>query len=98
MQPATSYSVPQEAEKLFKNGILNNELLSHLPPELKGLVNNVHFEGSAKPSIPINWRFAESISALKAFEATMLNLLMTRKYGIEPVNISINTWVEEQGP
>ncbi|KAI8961389.1 CoA-transferase family III [Daldinia sp. FL1419] len=85
------YSVPQEAEKLFQDGILNNPLMKDLPRELHSLSRNVQFEGSARPSIPINWRFAESISAMKAFEATMLNYLITKKYNIAPSNIKINT-------
>ncbi|KIK51480.1 hypothetical protein GYMLUDRAFT_50511 [Collybiopsis luxurians FD-317 M1] len=62
-----------------------------LPTELESLSKHVRFEGSSKPNIPINWRFAESISALKAFEATMLNSLITRKYKIEPADVVINT-------
>ncbi|THC90280.1 hypothetical protein EYZ11_010256 [Aspergillus tanneri] len=53
-----------------------NPLLSHLRAELKDLSKKVHFEGNAKPSIPINWRFAESISALKGLKATMIKLLV----------------------
>ncbi|KAI1482857.1 CoA-transferase family III [Daldinia eschscholtzii] len=75
------YSVPQEAQRVFQDGILNNPLMKDLPQELYSLSQAVQFEGSAKPNIPINWRFAESISAMKAFEATMLNYLITKKYG-----------------
>ncbi|KAI2781687.1 CoA-transferase family III [Daldinia loculata] len=85
------YSVPQEAQRLFQDGILNNPLMKGLPQELQSLSKTVQFEGSAKPSIPINWRFAESISAMKAFEATMLNYLITKKYNVAPSNVSINT-------
>ncbi|KAF3061837.1 Succinyl-CoA-L-malate CoA-transferase beta subunit [Daldinia childiae] len=85
------YSVPQEAQRLFQDGILNNPLMEGLPQELQSLSKTVHFEGSAKPSIPINWRFAESISAIKAFEATMLTYLITKKYNVAPSNVSINT-------
>ncbi|KAI0846762.1 CoA-transferase family III [Daldinia vernicosa] len=88
---STGYSVPQEAQRLFQDGILNNPLMKGLPQELQSLSQIVQFEGSAKPSIPINWRFAESISAIKAFEATMLNYLITKKYNVAPSNVSINT-------
>jgi len=91
MVTSAEYSVPREARALFEEGILNNPLMSTLPTELKPLSKHVTFTGTEKPSIPINWRFAESISALKAFEATMLNHLLTRKYGIQPVDIAINT-------
>jgi hypothetical protein len=85
------YSVPHEAKSLFEDGILRNPLQKGLPSELEALAKHVHFEGSSAPSIPINWRFAESVSALKAFEATMLNLLVSRKYNVEPSDIAINT-------
>ncbi|KAL4747564.1 hypothetical protein BDW72DRAFT_196639 [Aspergillus terricola var. indicus] len=41
--------------------------------------------------IPINWRFAESISALKGLEALWLNALIKAKYGHAPVEVDINT-------
>ncbi|KAI3318366.1 CoA-transferase family III [Xylariaceae sp. AK1471] len=91
MDSHTKYSVPREAKALFEDGILRNPLHKGLPTELQALANHVRFEGSGRPSVPINWRFAESISALKAFEATMLNLLVARKYNVEPSNITINT-------
>lgn len=86
-----SYSVPQEARILFEEGIINNPLMIDLPAELRSLSKYIRFEGSSKPSIPINWRFAESISAMKAFEATMLNHLITRKYKVDPSAVTINT-------
>lgn len=85
------YSVPTEAKKLFEEGILQNPLMPDLPKELASLSKLVGFEGSDKPIIPINWRLAESISSIKAFEATMLNYLLTKKYSIPPVKIKINT-------
>lgn len=66
--------------------------MADLPPDFKALSKLVHFEGNALPSIPMNWRLAESISALKAFEATMVNHLSVKKYGIEPVEVRINTY------
>ncbi|CAN9373089.1 unnamed protein product [Alternaria alternata] len=51
----------------------------------------VQFKGTSKPSIPINWRFAESISALKGLEAAMINVLLKRKYGLEPQEAIIDT-------
>lgn len=86
------YSVTEEAKKLFHTGILENPLISkYLPSEAIEFANSVTFEGNSKPSIPINWRFAESISALKAYEATLINILLKRKYGLEPQKIKINT-------
>ncbi|KAI3332670.1 CoA-transferase family III domain-containing protein [Ustulina deusta] len=91
MGSLTEYSVPHEARDLFEDGILRNPLQKDLPSGLEDLAKHVHFKGSNRPSVPINWRFAESISALKAFEATMLNLLVSRKYNVEPSDITINT-------
>lgn len=87
-----TYSVPQETKKLFIDGILNNPLISKsVPPETIEYGSKVKFVGSDAPSIPINWRFAESIASLKGFEATMLNVLLVKKYGIEPQEVIINT-------
>lgn len=91
MGSTSKYSVPSEARRVFENGILRNPLMDALPKELESLSRHVRFEGSFRPIIPINWRFAESISAIKAFEATMLNYLLGRKYKIDPVEIVINT-------
>ncbi|KAJ5058821.1 CoA-transferase family III domain-containing protein [Bipolaris maydis] len=91
MVAAVEYSIPKEAQSVFENGILQNPLMNDLPAEVQGLSKFVRFEGSNNPSIPINWRFAESISALKAFEGVMLNNLLTKKYKIDPVEMTINT-------
>jgi hypothetical protein len=89
---STQYSVQEESFKLLNNGILNNPLVGGLPAEIQDFKNLLSFEGKQEPSIPIVWRFAESISALKAFEALMLNVLLVRKYGIKPAEIKINTY------
>lgn len=88
----SDYSVPEEARLLLERGIISNPLVAkHLPPGSLEASRLVSFEGSAAPSIPINWRFAESISSLKGLEATVLNVLLQKKYGIEPVKVNINT-------
>ena len=56
------YSAQQEAQDLLVNGIIRNPLMKTLPSELEALSKHVRFEGSPTPSIPINWRFAESIA------------------------------------
>ncbi|KLJ05326.1 hypothetical protein EMPG_11198 [Blastomyces silverae] len=89
---AESYSVPQEARKVFLEDVLQNEnILRELPPNIQEYGSKIHFEGADEPMIPINWRFAESVSALKALEGTLLNVLLERKYGVEPQDITINT-------
>jgi hypothetical protein len=88
----TSYSIPEEAQKVFQDGILNNKLVaSTLPKEIEECAKTVRFEGTDVPTLPINWRFAESISALKGLEAAMVNVLLKRKYGMEPQEAIINT-------
>lgn len=87
-----TYSVPQQTRKLFEDGILRNPLIyKSLPPEALEYAKKVKYVGSNTPSIPVNWRFAESISSLKGLEATILNVLLSRKYGIEPQEVIINT-------
>jgi hypothetical protein len=87
-----AYSIPQETQKVFQDGILKNQLIaSTLPKEIDECAKTVRFEGTNKPTIPINWRFAESISALKGLEAAMVNVLLKRKYGLEPQEAVINT-------
>ena len=89
-----AYSVPLETEKLFKEGILDNPMIKHdLPEGCLEAASKITFEGSDSPSLPINWRFAESISSLKALEAAVLNVLLKKKYGIGPVEVKINTFV-----
>lgn len=86
------YSVPAEAEKVLKNAILSNKLFSHdLPPEIKEASSSITFTGSKVPSLPINWRFAEAVAALKALEASLVNVLLMRKYGKQPQAVTINT-------
>ena len=81
---ASVYSIPQETAKVFQDGILNNSKIARtLPDGIEEAAKGISFEGTDKPSIPINWRFAESISALKGLEAAMVNVLLKRKYGLE---------------
>ncbi|CZT14614.1 related to acyl-CoA transferases/carnitine dehydratase [Ramularia collo-cygni] len=86
-----NYSVPNEARDVFLNGIINNKRQSGLPQEITTCAKTIKFEGSPLPSIAINWRFAESMAALKGFEAAMLNVLLGRKYGQSPLEAVINT-------
>jgi hypothetical protein len=88
----TTYSIPQETQVVFQDGILRNPLIATtLPKEIEECARAVRFEGADRPSIPINWRFAESISALKGLEAAMVNVLLKRKYNLEPQEAVINT-------
>ncbi|KAK6086347.1 Succinyl-CoA-L-malate CoA-transferase beta subunit [Seiridium cupressi] len=88
----SKYSIPEEANLLFHEGILGNpHLKGKLPAGASDASRTITFEGSDVPSLPINWRFAESISALKAYEATIINVLLQKKYGVGPVKVKINT-------
>jgi len=91
-QHTKGYSVPLETRKLLDEEILHNPLISKsLPLETAKYAEKIRYVGCDAPSIPINWRFAESISFLKGLEATMLNVLLARKYGIEPQEVVIDT-------
>lgn len=86
------YSVPTEAQTAFQQGILENPLIKpSLPDGWKACAEMVKFEGSANPSIPINWRFAESVSALKAYEALLVNAVLMKRFQQKPVEVRINT-------
>lgn len=87
----STYSVPQETNRIFHEGILNNRLVPSLPKEIQQAGSLVKFSGNDRPSLPINWKFAESAASLKAFEATMLNILRSRKYGVNLAEVEINT-------
>lgn len=91
MGSLADYSVPQEAKAIFLTGILENPLVKDLPSDLKSLAHLVKFEGNSKPSVPLNWKFAESMAALKALEATMINRLIQKKYNAEPAEVTIDT-------
>jgi hypothetical protein len=88
------YSVPHQAQLVFEEGILNNPLIAKdLPKDAKELGNKIRFDGSEAPSVPINWRFAESVSALKGLEAVMILSLIRKKYQTEVQEVAINTCV-----
>ena len=87
----SNYSVPEEADNIYHEQILGNPLVPSLPLETKKAAQLTTFTGSYRLSIPINWRFAESVSALKAFEASMLNVLRSKKYSVPLSKVSINT-------
>ncbi len=89
---AVHYSIPSEAAKLLQEGILANPLIQkNLPAGAAEAASKVTFVGSDSPSLPVNWRFAESISALKGYEAIVLGVLLKKKYGVEPVPVTIDT-------
>lgn len=92
-QSDETYSVPAEAQKVFLAGILQNPLMQGLPAEIHNAAAAIKFVGSHDPSIAINWRFAESIASLKAFEGAMLSVLLQRKYGVKAPEIVIDTYV-----
>lgn len=86
------YNVQGEARKIFESGILKNpRIAKFLPPEC--LEHNTAFTltGSPVPSIPINWRQAESATALKMLEASLINVLLQRKYKLSPQAVTIDT-------
>lgn len=88
---ATGYSVPEEASKVFHDGILRSpKVKQHLLDGLEKYAN-ISFEGSTDPILPVNWRFGESISSLKALEATYINALLDKLYGVPVQKATIST-------
>lgn len=90
----SKYSVPAQTRSVFEDGILNNPLIAKdLPENAKELGKKVTFDGNDAPSIPINWRFAESVSALKGMEAVMVLAFLKKKYNTDVKEVKINTYV-----
>ena len=86
------YSVPDESRKLLQTGILKNSLITrYLPAKANQFAHKIRFVGSKAPSIPVNWRFAESVAAVKGLEAIMINALLKSKYDLDAQEIIINT-------
>jgi hypothetical protein len=77
--------------RVFKKGIVNNPLHKNLHNDLNSVAHLIKYTGSNFPKIPINWRFCESISALKGLEASMINIFNKKKYDAEPQSVFINT-------
>jgi hypothetical protein len=89
---AACYSIPLTTAQILQTGLLQNPLIAPtLPPEISECAAPIRFVGTDKPSIPINWKFAESIASLKGLEAAMINVLLKRKYGVEPQEVVIDT-------
>lgn len=86
-----NYSVPDEAHQLLDKEIISNKLIPTLPKEIHKAAKYIHYTGNSLPSIPINWRFAESVAALKGFEACMLNVLRSKKYSVDFDDVTIDT-------
>lgn len=93
-EDATDYSVPAETRKVLFEELLQNDLHKDLPQGILDAAARIKFIGSDDPSIPINWRLAESIASLKGFEGAMLSALLKRKYGVDYPNIVIDTYAE----
>ncbi|CAJ2506106.1 Uu.00g002360.m01.CDS01 [Anthostomella pinea] len=89
---SSAYSVPNETRAVFEKGILRNPLVSkHLLNGIEKFAAPVEFTGADYPSIPINWRFAESIASLKGLEAAYVNALVHKKSGLPPQKVVVDT-------
>lgn len=90
-QTVSSYSVLSESKRLLTEALLNNpQIAKDIPPDAIDFAPRVTFTGSEVPSVPVNWRFAESVASLKAFEACIVSALLKRKYNVELTGASIN--------
>jgi hypothetical protein len=90
-----TYSVPKQAESIFHQELLQNPLISkYLPSDIDKPASKVVFTGNDAPTLPVNWRFAESASALLALEAALVGSLLQNKYGVEAPEVVINRSVD----
>ncbi|KIX08076.1 uncharacterized protein Z518_02731 [Rhinocladiella mackenziei CBS 650.93] len=88
----SSYSIPSESKRLLTEALLNNpQIAKDVPKEAADFASRIIFKGTDLPSIPINWRFAESAACLKAFEACIISALLKRKYSVDLTGAEINT-------
>ncbi len=88
---ANKYSVPREAEKILCQKLLLDPRISkNLPPDLLRVATKVRFVGSDAPRLPLNWRVAESCSALHGLLATLVGVLLEKKYGVEAPEVVID--------
>lgn len=88
----SSYSIPSEARSLLTKALLSNpKIAQDIPKEANDFASRITFKGTDLPSIPINWRFAESAASLKAFEACIVSALLKRKYDVDLTGAEINT-------
>lgn len=55
------------------------------------MAKKVRFVGSDKTSLPMNWRVGESLAALHALEAALVNVLLEKRYSVASAKIEINT-------
>lgn len=89
---AGHYSVIDQSYALLRSGILEAPHVARLlPKDAAVYAEKIKFVGSPAPTIPVNWRFAESIAVLKATEGIMINALLMAKYGLEAQEIVIDT-------
>lgn len=93
MDDLSNYSIPAESRRILLDKILNHQSHKDLPTEVTELAQLVTYEGTDLPSLSINWKFAESIAALKGLEAILTNVLLMRKYNVVPQKVIINTSV-----
>ena len=93
------YSVPVGARAVYEDGTLcNPQIAKGLPKEVRSRQTKIVFTGSDNPSIPVNWRFAEAISSLKALGAALVDAILQRRYGLGPHKVNINTDHATQKP
>ena len=90
-RPIDDYSIPEESRQCLLTGILNHVGHKQLPHECIEYANLDRYVGDNAPKMPINWRLAESVAALKGFEAVMVGLLLNKKYGLPPQEVTVNT-------
>jgi hypothetical protein len=77
--------------RVLKCKVMSGKMIAKMIA-LKETTRKVQFTGTDLPSIPINWRFAESAAALKALGAGVIGALLKKKYGVDAPTTEINTY------
>ncbi|KAG0651079.1 Succinyl-L-malate -transferase beta subunit [Hyphodiscus hymeniophilus] len=87
----SDYDLIGETYQVLNTAILQNPLITpFIPANVDAYASRIKFTGHRSPAIPVPWRFAESIGALKGLEAIMTGNLLTQKYSLPPQRVEIN--------
>ncbi|KAF4437161.1 CAIB/BAIF family enzyme [Fusarium austroafricanum] len=92
MGPQESYSIRKEASRIFNNVLLRDDRLQ-LPSEAALVAAKTFFIESDTidtPYLPVPYKFTESSAALWALAATLGNVMVQDRFGIEQA-VHINT-------
>lgn len=89
----TSYSVQEEAKRILRERLLNDNKLC-ISPAIVEAAQNVNIVGvDSRPFIPTPCKMTESSSALSALVAAAASAVSADRYGIGYQDIEVDTFV-----